>query len=213
MAKKTTRSTFKAYCLESFQRMKELARDAEPHYCSITLGKKRVIVEIEDPHNVDGLLTFKYDYEPDVEEKLLKKLEEIESILRTIYQPLYLTFTPTVKTQLKNVSLEYDSTGVFLEFADGRPTEPFDYNHDEYERFVARIGDLLLSATNTPQSGNKCRNSEHCQSCQDIHCTHSPNYTKALWKQLEPEAQQKFLNKLNLKEQSAFLQLIEQEEK
>lgn len=155
MAKKITRSIFKAYCPESFHRMKELAKDAESRHCSITLEKKQVIVEIEDPHNVDGLLVFKYDYEPDVEEKLMKKLEEIESILRTIYQPLYLTFIPTVRTQLKNVALECDDAGAFLEFADGRPTEPFGYNHDEYERFVTRIGDLLLSTTNIYQSENK----------------------------------------------------------
>ena len=84
----------------------------------------------------------------------MKKLEEIESILRTIYQPLYLTFIPTVRTQLKNVALECDDTGAFLEFANGHPTEPFGYNHDEYERFVTHIGDLLLSTTNIYQSEN-----------------------------------------------------------
>lgn len=213
MTKKVTRSVFKTYCPENFRRMEELADGAESRHCSITLGKKRVIVEIEDPHNMDGLLTFKYDYEPDVEEKLARKLEEIESILRTIYQPLYLTFTPTVKTQLKNVTLECDDAGAFLEFTDGRPTEPFGYNHDEYEQFVARIGDLLLSVVNTPQNENRCKSGKYCQICYNAHCAHSPNYTQTLWEQMDQTMQQEFLSKLSPEEQSTFLQTITKEGK
>lgn len=206
---KTTRSTFKAYCPESFHRLEEMAKNADQRRCTITLAKKHVSVKVEDPHNTNGFLKFNFDYAPDVEDKLRKKLDEIDSILRTFYQPLYLAFIPIVKTQLKNVSLEYDDSGAYLEFADGRPTESFGYNPDEYECFVTRISDLLLPVS---QSKNHCKSGEHCQNCHDAHCSHNSNYTQTLWEEMDPTMQQNFLSKLSPEEQAKFLQTVKQEE-
>ncbi len=138
------RSTFKLYCPDSFQRMKTMAKHTDPKRCTIDFNKKFIVIKVEDPHNNNGFLTFEYKYEPNVETKLQAKLDEIDDILRTIYQPLYITLIPLIKTQLKSVNIEYNDASAYLKFAYDHPEEPFGYNYDEYKRFISYIGDLLL---------------------------------------------------------------------
>lgn len=191
------RAMFKDCCPSLYAKLEELAKTITSHGCFIALGKKHVRVEVTDPYNEDGTLVYNLNYHTGIEAEINAIIEEADSMSRTFYRPLYIGFTPTVKLELKNVELQCDDTGAYLMFADGRSTEPFGYNHEDHERFVARIIELLSAAKGCPtEEGTKDKS----------------DYTKDLWGELDEEAKQRFLDKMTAEGKTSFLQKIEKTE-
>lgn len=189
---------FKNMCPGEYAELKEaITTAAKERNCLIKLNPNKVLVEAEDPFNSNGTVTYKLDYTSSVVNEIYAIFDELDDILRTAYQPLYISMIPMIKAHLDGIitGLTYDEYEAFLIYADGKEGEVFGYNATDYEKFVEHISELITSVTATLKISDKepCKNhAEHCGKCNNATCERNnhDNLIKVLWCNLTPQSQQ-----------------------
>lgn len=186
---------FKNTCAGEYAELKKvITTAAKERNCLIKLNPNKVIVEAEGPFNNNGTITYKLKYTSSVVDEIYAIFDELDGILRTVYQPLYISMIPMIKVHLNGIvtGLTYDAYEAFLIYADGKEGEVFKYNAADYEKFVEHISELVTSVTATLKipDNDPCENhTEHCGKCA-ANCQHNPNLIKSLWLNMCPEEQQ-----------------------
>ncbi len=189
---------FKNMCPGEYAELKEvITTAAKERNCLIKLNPNKVLVEAEDPFNSNGTVAYKLEYTSSVVDEIYAIFDELDDILRTTYQPLYISMIPMIKAHLNGIvtGLTYDEYEAFLIYADGKEGEVFGYNATDYEKFVEHISELITSVTVTLKipDNKPCKNhAEHGRECNNVTCKYNERSSliRALWCNLTPESQQ-----------------------
>lgn len=192
------RKDFKKFCPETYKRLKDLAHSTKD--IAISLGEHYVKLTAVNPNAPTEFLYAKLPYNPNLEDQIMQRVHDIRQKLWTLYYPHFLGFAPVIQSELSEIVTKFDcGTVVTVEIKNGNK-EFFDYNIDDYERFVDLIGELLVSAKATlviPEDEQPCKDKSHCCNCGNHDCRNAPSQIQTIWQGMSESEQKAFLASLD----------------